>query len=177
MSLAQAAAFYWRVKKYNVSGTWTYSKGPPDSAELNVDYTGPSSEEALVCPNDRWTKTINQKPNDSGFATEFALGSVIKNKTYPFTFVQFGFGQSAWDAGFTFCSNYNADLYKQRTQNINITIGEISVSITGYILESYEIEDGVLNDTKVWGLDNFSITATEFYSYGGTYNTQTGARL
>ena len=167
-TLEKAMEVYWRVKKWELNMSTTYLFDIPENPETitispgtNVLLTsGSGQEEDLVCGAAFYA--------DTG-PIEITFGDAVKSG-------------SLYSPGFNFYASFivNFDL---GDFTLNVYTGGDGTDVRSYsvygstpIEFSYTIFDPfaeffVLQDAS------FSLEPKEWWSYGGTYNTSTGARL
>jgi len=169
-SLEEIMELYWRVKAWrldSVSGSVNFDYGGGDvttisysASQQSLGYVDPATEENLVCdPFPFFSATANYLLNGSNYLLSVSLNGfnfnfLKENETY---YMRFGF-----------------DMLFVTTQVTPYQVG--SVTINGLSVPLYGYIDGAPPD-NITGNISASISATEYWSYGGTYNTQTGAPL
>ena len=171
-------AVYWRVSKWRakITGTvtdifdvvFTFS-----GAEYNLNRIyGPSTEEQLVCGNPlgfRVSNVLIATAEDVNFTGEIDLGlvvSVIKDAGHLHSMT------SELFAGFP-GAVFSVDPVGSDLPNPT-QIGSCSVNMAGASIVSPLFS---VSEVYESGNAQLTFTAREYYSYGGTYNTQTGTPL
>ena len=168
-TLEETMELYWRVKTWRldfVSGSVTFDYGEGVSETLTYTASQQTlgsvnaiNETYLVCGIYPVVSGTANYSINSGFNQSliFRLGEgFVKalNEIYYMPFV--------FDMGFVTTQQYEYQVG-------SVTINGLSVPLYGQI-------DGPPPDS-ITGNISASISATEYWSYGGTYNTQTGAPL
>jgi len=173
-TLEKAMQTYWRVRTwtFTASGIVTESQDSSDSFPFSSTITGiishevetglmQTQEEGLVCNN--YFQNLNPNPNDDFYSfIEFKqpktggglynsgfVGEVVDNRIYPLEFVFPAIGSTIFDI-----SILDTDI------PINMIYVNDEVGFT------YDITSG-----------SATLTPTEWWSYGGTYDISTGEPL
>jgi hypothetical protein len=163
-SLSSCMRLWWRVKKIRFYGTF----GLPDFAsttfydwELVVERNA-LTEEALICnPDPGWNivSTLNLHADSSGFRFSRVYTSSGGYVPSASVFGAFEADSAPEEFGFEYVSIYEPITLRAGT----ILVDEIQLNEIGIALYS---ESGTINSEVL-----------EYWSYGGTYDTSTGARL
>jgi len=171
-TLEKAMQTYWRVRTwtFTASGIATESQDPSDTLEFSSTITGITShnfqtsvpqtlEEGLVCgnyfdvpsPNGDFYSFIEfgQPQTGGGLYNSGFVGEAVDNRIYPLEFVFPAIGSTLFDI-----SILDTDI------PINMIYVNDEVGVT------YDITSG-----------SATLTPTEWWSYGGTYDTSTGEPL
>jgi hypothetical protein len=179
LTLEQAMSLFWRVKTWEakITGSVSYNNGQTVTyllstyQELERNRPEINSEEDFVCNG------------NAGFEFERVIQvSVAQDGEDPFIF------DYRWSFLYTFFGAYrNGNLFYPyfETQNVgpiisfdaptyNTNVGIYQISLNGFTISGdlYAEDDNAPSGTAL-----IEIRAKEYWSYGGTYNTQTGARL
>ncbi len=185
-SLEKAMEVFWRIRSWELNVSITYSyiiDGVP--AELTVgpsspyqftwrydnggDFSPPlTSEEELVCSSD--------------VSLIVGMEQYIVNE--PYGFLQFGFPQKnglLYSPGFDLYFEFQADVFGGGTILFaNGANGQSGGQKSFSIYGSEPISVGfqtLIEDELTFADATFSLEPTEWWSYGGMYDTSTGARL
>jgi hypothetical protein len=169
LSLDQLVSLFWRVKK------WTYEDNLGPTGEifsLFVNIPGPGiqdlpvDEEGLVCIDAYIYFRTFPRDNGNSYLRDFALfsGSVLKvgGLYYP---------------KFYFFGDFRDDSIP--ISGSGLTPGDIGTFETGIFTMSWLGHSISAPLYSYGGGETFNpkLTATEYWSYGGTYDTSTGAPL
>jgi len=173
-SLGKAMDIYWRVRNWELNMSTTYLIDFPEnpvtitiSPGTNVLLpSGAVQEEDLVCDNAFYAAP---SPSGSYSSIEITFGNAAKSG-------------SLYSPGFNFFSSFNVN-FSLGDFELDVSTGNSGDDVRPYsvygstpIEFSYTITDQyaeffVLQDAS------FSLEPKEWWSYGGTYDTSTGARL
>jgi hypothetical protein len=167
-SLERAMEIYWRVKKWELNMSTTYLIDFPENPEIITLSTGANrlltngsgQEEDLVCSSAFYA--------DTGFA-EITFGDAAKSGSlYSAGFIFFADFSANFGLGdFALYVNTGGDGTDVRSYSVyGSTPIEFSYTITDLYAEFFVLQDAT-----------FSLEPKEWWSYGGTYDTSTGARL
>lgn len=185
LSLNEAMALFWRVKNWEFRTTGTLSDG--FGVGYDLTYLGSSwatatienpviSEEYLVCKSQELFLFTN---NVDGLVT-------TDDETYPINGIrQFGFSFGSipvFDARYQGSRYYPIFFFQMLGPVLSSSIapgpgyssvvGTYYLSFLDYIVQGDLFgADGASGDVEV------EINAKEYWSYGGTYNTETGEKL
>jgi hypothetical protein len=166
-----AMAAYWRVKTWQVSFGFTYPE--QDLANKTVtqtfsvtlpDFGIPvTAEEQLVCDNGlrTWDFDIPEPPP--------GIVSALSNASFSITSYSWSFNSEYTEEGELFFPFTTSETPPDYILPITITIGNLTTTLQA---AGFGGGGGSLPTSG-----SGSITAVEFWPYGGTYNTSTGEPL
>jgi len=171
LSLEMAMAAYWRVKSWQVSFGFTYPDEDLANKTVNQTFsvTSPdfgipiTAEEQLVCDNGlkAWDFDIPEPPP--------GIVSALSNASFSITTYSWSFNSDYAEFGELVFPFTESDTPPSYILPITITIGNYTTT-----LQAAGFGGGGGSDP---GSGSGSITAVEFWSYGGTYSTSTGEPL
>jgi len=172
-TLEKAMEVYWRVKTWELNMSATYLIDLPENPETITISPGANvlltsvygQEEELVCNNE-----FNATPSGSyGGLNIFFFGDAAKSGSLY---------SPAFNFFATFTKNFSEGdfILDVQTGNNGPDVRSYSVYGSTPIEFSYTIFD-LYKEFFVLQDATFSLEPKEWWSYGGTYNTSTGARL
>lgn len=171
-TLEQIMELYWGVKAWrldSVSGSINIDGEIVNysASQQSLGYVDPATEENLVCdPFPFFSATANYLLNASNYLLSVSLN---------------GFNFNFLKENETYYMRFSFDMLFVTTQVTAYVPGVSSggqvgfVTINGLSVPLYGYVDG--QPRPITGNISALISATEYWSYGGTYNTQTGAPL
>lgn len=174
-TLYQIMAIYWRVKrwKYKISGSYIGSLSITGSGEFDQNIT-PSSEENLVCGGPTlFLGTVTLIGGDQPYSFQFSMNLVegqfelIGNTCFTgFLLTATGSegygGLQSWDA--------------TPDEPFNVVVGNYCINVLGITIGSGSIWSAFPQAGDP-GNCSLIIEPSEYWSYGGTYDTTTGLPL
>jgi len=167
---------YWRVKRFQLTGSGIGTYPPPfeditgtfNFNPVEIPQTYANSEENLVCASGF---SFNRSPDFGGIV----LNQYTANKNNLNLF-SLNFTASFSDDGIRNSlggeNGFNAFYGPYAT-----TIPSTSLNIFGVNMPVYITIDGLPDDAYMGGDLQLTLTPLEYWSYGGTWNTSTGEPL
>ena len=171
-TLEQIMELYWRVKAWrldSISGSQSFDYGDGDiytitytATQQSLGSVDPTIEENLVCDPFPF------------FSAKASYTLSIQSETRELDVAMNGLAYNFLKENSTYYMAFSFNMLFVTTQETAYQVG--SVTINGLSVPLYGYIDGQ-PPTNITGNISASISPTEYWSYGGTYNTQTGAPL
>ena len=169
-------ALWWRVRKwkYNISGNYAGPLQIIGAGEFTPNFI-PENEESLVCGSPylfrNATATLVGGDVPYSFAFEMYLFSL------GFTNQTFALNGNTYSTYFQInTGSVYSELQSQPNEFFHI-VGNYNIKLFGSVLSSGTLYSGFPDYFNQDGSCSLIIEPSEYWSYGGTYDTTTGAGL
>jgi len=192
--LVDAMDWWWRIKSYKVSAPAStvtvrdnesfdqpiYVTSFPQIDSIFVPRPSTTLEEEIVCGPRRdnlsfqfaGTQTVDPPPQGSPPSYSVSL-----NINYDVGLITEGnIAQQPYTLGI-YRSTSMSGAYGILAGSTNAICGTLIVKTTKSLVQTFNIQFPISETTLLSGTINILIEPYEYWSYGGTYNTQTGAPL
>ncbi len=189
LTIAQYAACFWRVKKWQFTGEFAYSDASVSgSSSFNFTFTRPHNESELICLQNRSTQgPFPEAPNEEDL--EFTGTITTEDGTEDIDLrltCDLGYRaqddqilQAALDVTGNLRCYFSLEMYLSGANSLLISFEEENFvnagSLNLFLPGGIEKEIPLYNDEdSSWGMTDFEIRPAEYYEWGGLYDPETG---